>query len=197
MTNAFLLYLRYLEDQVRRREPLQECDYSKLMAISLPQFFAFPAWFIVPEFVLEGTHRPDYLVGRILPNGLSYHHVVVETKNSGAVSWQYLMRVQVWDQCDAAKNDNGKIFCICLIGFHLCFFTFDISEYQSSEWFTNFSPLNLNGFDEFQLRNMGLEPIVESIANDDIIQTIPWNFSNPMHRPYIIQSFTHMVNNMP
>ena len=61
-----------------------------------------------------------------------------------------------------------------LIGFNICFFTFDVfKKLYLIGVIYNFSPLNLNGLDEFQLRCMGLNPIVESIGSDDIIQTIP------------------------
>lgn len=63
----------------------RECDYSKLMALLLPQFFPFPAWFVVPEYGLIGDYAPDYLVGKIMLNGTSMYHVVVETKNRVAV----------------------------------------------------------------------------------------------------------------
>jgi len=46
----------------------------------------------------------------MLANGSSYHHLVVEIKNHAAVIWQELIKDQTCYQCDAAKNQYGKIF---------------------------------------------------------------------------------------
>jgi len=109
-----------------------------------------------------------------------------------------LIKDQAWNECDAVKNDQGRIFFIGLIGFGICFFFFDINRFiYDSGWFTNFSPLNLNGLSEKQLRRLGAEPVVESIGGEDIIQVIKWRLDNPVHHPYISQMFLYMANNAP
>ena len=72
--------------------------------------FTFPAGYPEAEFVLDGDQSPDYLVGWILSNGSSYHHLVVEIKNHGAVTWQEFIKDQACYQCDAANNQYAKRF---------------------------------------------------------------------------------------
>ena len=107
------------------------------------------------------------------------------------------MKTQAWDQCDAVKNNEGRTFFIGLIGFNICFFRFDIIKFNKSDWFTNFSPISLDNFDQFQLRGLGVKPIVESIGNTDVMQVIPWRLDNENHHQYIIRLYQHISNMNP
>ena len=180
----------------------RECDYSKILAMALPQFFPFSAgWFIAPEFVLPGNYSPDYLIGKICITpganyGKSSHHLVVETKNHAAVSWWVLIKGQLWNQCDATTNSEGKIFCIGLIGFQICFFLFDLSKYRSpSDAYRNFLPLNLNNFTEEDLDYLEIEYLSESAGDRDIIRVVKWRLNNELHHKYILEMFEYVSVN--
>ena len=83
-------YITYLQNKVNNGCPTRECDYSKIMAIALPQYFDPLIYCIVPEFVLPDDLKPDYLVSLISTNdtdrGKSINHLNVETKNALAIS---------------------------------------------------------------------------------------------------------------
>lgn len=198
--SAYIHYLKQFNNN-----DLRECDYSKMLAIALPQFFPLiDGWFITAEFVLTGNYAPDYLVGKIVttpgPNyGKSVNHLVVETKKKGAVSWQYLMKDQLFNQCEAAKLPNGRIFCIALIGFEICFFEFDITKHDSpSDAFTGFNPINLHDWKEEDFDILEIELIVETTNfTTDIIKVIKWRMDNPNHHGYIMEMFEYIKTNTP
>ncbi len=196
-------YIEYLKRNYRGN--LRECDYSKSLALILPQCFPLNlGWFITPEFALTGDYSPDYLIGRIITTpgpyyGTSYHHVVVEVKRRIAVSWWVLMRNQLWDECDAVKNGDGKIFCIALIGFEICFFTFDVNDFHSpSGDYRSFDPLNLNHFTEKDLNDLDVEYIPEKREDGvSVIRVIRWRIDDPRHRPYIVDMLQYISTNNP
>lgn len=87
-----LAYTTWLKTQIRSGFKTRECDYSKILALELPVYFMIGNnWCIAPEWVLNENIRSDYLVSIINTNsnmpsyGVSYNHLVVETKNHGAV----------------------------------------------------------------------------------------------------------------
>lgn len=68
----------------------------------------------------------------------------------------------MWDQCDTTNtqmNGNGRMWTIGQREFEICFFKFDLLKFQCSKRFTNFEPLNLNGWtiDTFDRFGIALE----------------------------------------
>jgi hypothetical protein len=197
-----IAYITRLAAAKRNHTPLLECDYSKIMSLALPQHFTLQrGWNIAPEFVLTGNFKPDYLISQIDTNpGLHYggstHHVVVETKNHAEVSWGVLLKDQLWDQADAAQT-NGTMWAIGLIGFHICFFHFDLNAYPSaSGQFTNFNSLNLDHFTSEDLDLLEIDYITEVDASgNDVIRVIKWRIDIQQQHTYINCMFLHMVDN--
>lgn len=123
---------------------------------------------------------------------------MVECKNKGAISWWSLCKDQLWEEAVSIRNSNSRAWVVANIGFEICFFRFDQLDYDySSDWFTNFSPLNIRNFDEDDLQYLGLEPIIEDIDGVNVIQVIKWRLDNPSHRFYIDEMFLHIKNNAP
>lgn len=117
---------------------IRQCDYSKLLALTLAEYFYINRnWCIVPEFVLDDNLRPDYLLSIINVNrnspfyGSSRNNIVVETKIAGtSYVWKTLLDEQGYDQCQNAAI-SGKIYFIGLVGFEICYFYFDVNAYPS------------------------------------------------------------------
>jgi hypothetical protein len=123
-----------------------------------------------------------------------------ECKNMGAIPWQKLAKDQLWDQANSLIEDyhHGKLWVIGQIGFSICFFRFNLFEYKYSDWFTNFSPLNLHNFSPEQLNYLKIKHITESIDSDtDVVQVIEWRLDNWNHHNYIHEMFQYILNNDP
>lgn len=148
------------------------------MALTLPQLYKLAnGWVITPEYALTDNIKPDYLVGRVTTSGLNYGkttwHAVVGVKPKGKVSWWALTKEQLYSECENDEN-NGRISCIALIGYEICFFRFDVTQYESpGEWLTGFDPLNLNGWGKQDFDELGMEVIVQTNSrNVDVIRVI-------------------------
>lgn len=119
-----LAYLHWFKKELDNDMQTRESDYSKIIALVLPEAFTINnGWCIVPEFTLEGNYSSDYLVSKINTDinspfyGSSMHWLCAELKDRVAVSWWILLNDQLWSQCDAAKNNKGRFWCIGQIGF--------------------------------------------------------------------------------
>jgi hypothetical protein len=133
--------------------PSGPSDYSRILSAILPHYYPYLRGFVIaPEIWSADKRKSDFVVSKVnirnrtLPYG---HHIVLlmcECKNKTAISWWNLAKDQLWAQADSLKHGNGRLWVIGQIGFEICFFRFDILNYEYSEWFTNFSPLNLRNF---------------------------------------------------
>lgn len=197
-------YICHLENKVKNKFKTRECDYSKIMAIALPQYFDPMVYSTVPEFVLNGNYKPDYLVSIISTDGndlgKSFNLVNVEAKDAETKqSWEFIIKEQLWDQCDNSKQeDSGRIWAILIRGFEVCFFHFDIEKYDDSVTYRNFSALNLRKLNGQQLTSLGVGYITELDTNGvSVIRVIKWEFNKLEHRIHINEMFNHIVTNNP
>lgn len=109
------------------------------------------------------------------------------------------MENQLWNECDAAKNYNGTLWAIALIGFNICFFRFDVNAYPSiTDEYTNFIPLNIRKLNEEDLDYLNVEYILQADANgNDVIRVIKWRLDDPNHHIFILEMFEYISNNNP
>jgi len=172
------------------------------MSLALSQYFKYEhAWAIAPEFSLTDNYHPDYLVSRINLNlginyGISTDWLSCELKNRAAVSWWGLMKDQLWNQANAAVNDNGRFWAVAQLGFEICFFRFDINRYPSSSGNnTNFSVLNMNNFNTSDLDELDIKHELETTHGVEDIRVIKWRWDDvDLHR-YIAQMFGYVNSN--
>lgn len=186
-------------------ENLFETDYSLILAAILPHYFKFENNNIItPEMWSNDKRRSDFVASRVnifrngtMPYGHATPLLMVECKKRWAISWQSLAKDQLWDQADSLKNSNDKLWVIGQIGFDICFFKYDVSNYLGSDWFTNFSPLNLNNFTQEDLDILEIEYIVESLGSTDVIQVIRWRLDKPDHHRYIHDMLNYISTTNP
>lgn len=200
-----------IDDLKRRydnRELLFESDYSRIMAAILPYYYPYGLNFtIAPEIWAEDRVKPDFTVciTELSRNGsVGYGHstpvLMVECKKRGAVSWWVLVKDQLWNQADALKNDRGRLWVVAQIDLVICFFHFDVLNhtYPDYDTYRNFSPLNLNNFDEEDRRNLGIGYLAESVSSDrNVIQVIQWRLDDPAHQRYLHDMFDHITRHNP
>jgi len=120
-----------------------------------------------------------------------------ESKYPSAVTWKDLVKEQLWNKANSVSEDyKGKLWVIGQIGFYVCIFRFDVTDYYYSDWFTNFSPLNLRNLNEHDLDYLEVQYITESISNHiDVIQVIQWDLREKAHHEYINEMLEHIATN--
>ena len=97
-----------------------------------------------------------------------------------------------------SEDYKGKLWVIGQIGFYVCIFRFDVTDYYYSDWFTNFSPLNLRNLNEHDLDYLEVQYITESISNHiDVIQVIQWDLREKAHHEYINEMLEYIATNNP
>jgi len=204
MTPPTLAYITWLKSHTVGGNPTRECDYSKILALALPEYFTLGNdWCVAPEWTLDENITPDYLVSRIETNsnlpsyGGSYNHLVVEVKDHVAVSWWKLLETQAWSQCDLAKNSaSGRIYFVGQIGYEICFFFFDVRRFPShSDNYTNFFPMNLRSFTTEDLDYLNIKYLTEVTLNNLDIRVIKWRWDDPAQHIYINEMFNYILNN--
>jgi hypothetical protein len=174
----------------------------------LPLYFNYNnGWYISPEQNAGSNFHPDYTVSRVdlTPGnfyGRAVPHLIVELKRPveyGGVSWKALLD-QAWDAADGSKHDDrGKLWVIGQRGFEICFFKFDILEYDDSisPDYTNLIPLNLNDWTEEDFKEYEIQVITEKIRGNNEVRVIYWRLDNPIHAPYIHDMFIHVSTYVP
>jgi len=122
-----------------------------------------------------------------------------ESKAPYGVSWQNLVKEQLRNQASSVVEDYGdKLWVIAQIGFYICIFRFDFHKYKDSNWFTNFSPLNLRSFTEKDLDELEIKYIAESNSNNqDIIRVIQWDLRDGYQHIYIHNMLEYIYINAP
>lgn len=194
-----------LKTRQRQHENLFESDFTRVMAAILPHYFVYDqGWVIAPEIWSDDKRRSDFVVsvvntlrhGRI-PYGHSIPKVMVEGKAPSAIPWSKLCKDQLWDQADSLKNDDGKLWVIGQIGYYVCIFRFDVLNYRESEWFRNFSPLNLHRFSPEDLDELEIKHITESVDNNtrDVTMVIQWDLRQEDQYKYIHEMLSYIVTN--
>lgn len=177
-----------------------------MLAAILPHYFKeTDGWIIAPEIRANGKRKSDFVVflPDILPNsnwsyGTPVPRLMCESKLPSAIPWEKLVKEQLWDQATAVSEDfDGKLWVIAQIGFYVCVYRFDLTDYGDSDWFTNFSPLNLRYFNERDLDYLEIKYVVESINNEDVIQVIKWDLRESTHHQYIDEMLAHIAINNP
>lgn len=110
-----------------------------------------------------------------------------------------LCKDQLWNQADSLKNEDGRLWVIGQIGFYVCIFRFDVLKYQESEWFRNFSPLNLNNLSPEDLDKLKILHITESVDNStrDLTMVIQWDLRKQNQYKYIDEMLSYIVRNNP
>lgn len=109
-------------------------------------------------------------------------------------SWKQILN-QMWNQCDAANmetNGNGKMWAIGQRGFEICFFKFDLLEFEDSIY-TNFEPLNLEGWPIYLFNVFEIALETEILENREEIRVIRWRLDNPLHHIYIHNMFMFVL----
>ena len=120
-----------------------------------------------------------------------------ECKNKSAISWWKLADDQLWEQADSHKNKDGKLWVIGQIGFEMCVFNFDVTNYHNRGEFEHFSPLNLNNWSLNDLDYLNIDCIDRTINNQDTILVIKWRLDEPEHHKYIHDMFNYIRRNNP
>ena len=199
-----LAYISWLKSQTNDGYNTRECDYYKIMALALPQFFNYiNNWCLVSEYNLAGNYSPDYLVSIInitpvLDYGSTSDLLSCEIQNHAAVSWWVIMKDQLWDQTDAAKHEDGTFWVVAQIGFKICFFRFNVNGCpSSSDIYTNFSFLNLYNFTIDDLIDLKIKYITETTNSVISIRVIKWRWDDQNQLKYIEAMFNHINNNRP
>ena len=151
--------------------------------------------------------------------GKSLPKVMIEVKKQNVVSWEMLVKEQLWNKADSLKNKYGKIWVIAMKGLEICIFRFDVTDYpDNTEHFENFSPLNLNNFSDTDLDDLGIEHMTISYNNTeevsfykgqviegkmenhpledkDITRVISWRLDNEAHHKYIHDMLDYISKN--
>ncbi len=125
-------------------EPLYESEYTRLICAILPYYFKHDSGFILyPEvwgdtFWSQGA-KSDLVIGKTdLSNkssddyGKSLPKVMIEVKKQKVVSWEMLVKEQLWNQADSLKDKYGKIWVIAMKGLEICIFRFDVTDYPDN-----------------------------------------------------------------
>jgi hypothetical protein len=66
---------------------------------------------------------------------------------------------------------------------------------MESKTFANFSPLNLERFDDADLDYLNILHVTESVNYIDILQVIQWRLDDKDHYRYIHNMLVHISNN--
>lgn len=184
-----------------------ESDFSRLLGAMLPHYFKYDnGWIIAPEIWSLDKRKSDFVVSKTNINrhgpkayGESIIKLMAESKKPIIISWQELVKEQLWNQAESLMNDEGRLWVIGQIGYYICFFKFDIQKYNESEFFRNFSPVNLRNFTPEQLDDFKILHITESlwdgVNSRDVIQVIQWDVRNTDNRQYIDEMFIHIMTN--
>lgn len=196
--------IRRLSYLVGNNFSTKESDFTSLM-FSILSYYTDPQYLILsPEawndnrFNRKG--RCDGLVSAInldpsapLPEyGSRIPRIMYEAKKHAGTGWEKLMKEQAWEQADSVKNENGRIWVIIQRGFELCVFKFDILRFNGRGDFTNFKPLNLNGFSESDLIELDAQPLVKVVNNNRYIQVIRWKLNDDTHHRYIHEMLSYI-----
>lgn len=198
-------YISNIIEKHTNKEKLFESGYSAILDAILKHCFKDTAWVIASEYWSNDKGRSDFVV--FLPYidqspniryGEPIPKLMCEYKSPYAIPWKDLVKEQLWNQASSICEDHrGKLWVIGQIGFYICIFRFDLTEYMDSDWFTNFSPLNLNGWSEEDLGELGIKYITESINGKDIIQVIQWDLREKYQYDYIHKMLVHITENYP
>ena len=189
-------HIANLKQQESRGVILKEADYNRIMFALFPYYCNFrDSWIIAPESWSQDpfavNKRCDAAISKILaPDANLSTRIVYEGKARTAISWWRLLREQVWDEADGLKRQNGTVWVICNIGFEVCFFEFDILRWQDTGDYTNFSPLNIRGFDQGGLQLRG----IDYLEQDGVIKVIKWRLDDLSHFEYIDELLDYVFN---
>lgn len=158
------------------------------MSAILPYYFhttGHTIWVITPEYNhLEGNH-PDYTIFSIDTNPfIKEIYAVVEIKSKTGDSWKKLLE-QMWNQADVAKSEDGKLWTIGQKGLEICFFRFDVLNYQDQEpkEFTNYEPFNLSNLNTVQLDQLGVKYVECDDNGFARIALLKWRLDNDRDKP--------------
>lgn len=198
-------YISNIKEKHTDKVILFESDYYAILAAILKHYFKDTGWVIAPEYWFNDKRRSDFVV--FLPYigqlpGIRYGEpipkLMCESKSPSAIPWKDLVKEQLWNQASTVCEDHGgKLWVIAQIGFYICIFRFDLTEYTDSDWFTNFSPLNLKDWSEEDLDELEIKYIPESINGEDIIQVIQWDLREKHQYDYIHKMLVHITENDP
>lgn len=194
-----------LKNRQNNHEHLFESDYSLILGAILPHYFKFNNNVVIsPEMWSNDKRRSDYVASKInvnrnaiVPYGHATPLLMAECKKRWAISWANLVKDQLWNQADSLKNAENKLWVIGLIGFEICVFKFDLLNYNWSNTFTNFSPVNLNNFSIEDLDELEIKHVSESIGRIDVIQVIQWRLDDNTHHIYIHNMLDYISKNNP
>ena len=98
-----------------------------MSSVLLNYYFPLPNnWCICPEWVAKENYKPDYSIFQLLNNGnvvyFNIPYVILEVKQWGVISWENLISNQLYNQADALKDSNGRLWVIGQRGLEICFF---------------------------------------------------------------------------
>lgn len=202
--------IAHLQARVRNpNHPLKESDFSKLMFAILPYYFKYiDNYTISPEMWNDNfcnrNGRSDGIVALTNLNindpkyGCPLAKVMYECKNKWTISWKKLCDNQLWEQADANKNDDGRLWVIGQIGFQVCVFNFDVLDQRNRDNpFEHFTPLNLNKFSIQDLDYLGIKYEYETINNRDNILAISWTLDDKDQHRFIHDMLDFISKNDP
>lgn len=187
------------DPEEKEKLKLYESDMTRLPSVLLPYYFSFQSdWVISPEQNHGEAHHPDYTVYTVGYYNETIPYLLIEVKRGTKYkgdSWHKMLKNQMWDPADKAKQENGRLWMIGQNGFEICFFKFDILKYLGGSGdYRNFQPLNLRNWsiEDFKYSDIGL--ITELVNNVEEIKVIKWRSDNDDHCLYIHEMFMFILN---
>lgn len=194
--------ITHIKDRENSGEVLWECDYSFVTSALLPYYFRHTqntTWVITPEYNHLEANHPDYTIFTITRNPFNKEiFAVVELKSKTGKSWNANLE-QMWKQCDAVRNPQGKLWAIGQKGFEICFFRFDLLKFEDQipDVYTNFDPLNLANLNTIQLDSLDVKYVECDNNGSSRISLIKWRLDNLAHVPYIHNMFLYIKSHKP
>ena len=90
----------------KERHKLYESDMTKLPIVLLPYYISFQSdWVVSPEQNHGEAHHPDYIVYTVNGDTIPYLSLVVKRGTKyGGDSWHKMIKDQMWDKADKAKQ---------------------------------------------------------------------------------------------
>lgn len=175
--------------------PIKESDFTAVLFALLPHYIDKSRFVVVvPEAwnnnIFNRIGRCDGIIGTICidPNDGFYSfgsikaEIMYEAKTLAGKGWNALMEDQVWEQSDARKNPDGRLWVIVQRGFEICIFKYDSRRFYNWSNFRNFKPMNLKGLSFEDFMEIEAISLVEDVNNRPVIKVIRWKLNDELHR---------------
>lgn len=183
----------------RQLQPgIKQSDYTLITSLVLNHYFPVSAdWCVAPEQVETNNYKPDFSVFEINLNradyGRSYPYLTWDVNRAAVISWERLVNLQLWRQCDAVKQNNGRIWAKGQRGFSICLFEFVIlKNVTTPNEYSQFTGVNPWQFTPDDIRYLDADPYTELINGVEEVRGANWRVSNKEDHKYIHDMFSHV-----